>query len=564
MTNIISIDGTSLSSQVAPTVGGYVALGVDGTKSVIFSLFDKKVHFLKPSDYKEIALKSILGLQWCSEKYDYFDEKKESYVFDTRSLTSDIMLECQNKGPYSAIAERGTGVWLDESGELLVNSRELWRADGTVLEHGFHGGKAYPFCGEVGFDATTPEASEEEVQRVLTALNGPGWAQPLAAELLLAFIGVSVLSTALRRRPHVLLTGPAGAGKSAVLETVRWLLGDLAAGFTGPQTMAALYQQLGGTSKAAILDEFEADPARKASKDVLEVARMSYSLQENDSGIVRGTVSGKAKSYRFFAPFLAAGISPGRMEPADLTRWVTLEVKAKARGASFTEAQAREIGPKLCRLIINRWGVFQSSEKVVRKSITESGGDSRMADTVGTLLAMYWAFVSKTPATEDDAAVLVGMFGMEERIAQHAVSDELQCLEALTSRVLPFKLVSGPDVITRSLSIGEAIEQVCKDPSGQPYLIARLAQLGMRVSQSKGKWSLYVACSHAHAELRKLFGGTKWSQGGWSVVLRRLPGGEESTQRIGAGLGAAKVVVIDVPQYLLPANDECADMLLAA
>lgn len=221
MTNIINIDGTSLSTQVAPTVGGYVALGVDGTKSVIFSLLDKKVHVLKSSDYKEMTLKSILGLQWCSEKYDYFDEKKESYVFDTRGLAGDIMLECQKKGPYSAMAERGTGVWLDEDGELLVNGRELWRADGTVLEHGLHGGKAYPFCGEVGFDATTPEASEEDVQQVLAVLSNPGWVQPLAAELLLGSIGVGVLSAALRRRPHVLITGPAGAGKSTVLETVR-------------------------------------------------------------------------------------------------------------------------------------------------------------------------------------------------------------------------------------------------------------------------------------------------------------------------------------------------------
>ena len=179
-----------------------------------------------------------------------------------------------------------------------------------------------------------------------------------------------------------------------------------------------------------------------------------------------------------------------------------------------------------------------------------------MADTVGTLLASYWAFVSSTPATEADAEFLVGMLGIEERIAVHEVSDELQCLEALTSKVVPFKVIDGAALVTRHLSIGQAVETVCKDPTAQPEVVMRLAQLGLRVALSRGKWSLYVANSHTHQELRKLFAGTKWATGGWSVVLRRLPGGEESTQRIGAGLGPAKVTVVDVPEHLLPGVGE--------
>ena len=105
-----------------------------------------------------------------------------------------------------------------------------------------------------------------------------------------------------------------------------------------------------------------------------------------------------------------------------------------------------------------------------------------MADTIGTLLASYWAFVSESPATEEDAKFLVNMLGIEERIAVHQVSDELQCLEALTSRVLPFKVVDGAALVTRHLSIAQAIEMVCKDPTGQPELVMRLAQMGLRVA----------------------------------------------------------------------------------
>lgn len=560
---ILSTTGTPLNQQDSSSCGGYIALGMVGNKFAVFSLLNKQVQFLSPSDLKEMNLKALFGALWCELHYNEFDAKKEEVVFNHKRLATDILSACQAAGPYSETAERRVGVWKMSDGQLVVNGRQLWRADGTVLEHGIHEGRVYPVSGDVGFDLSTPMATREDVNRVLAAFNSPQWIHPMAGEIVLGFFGMSLVSTALRRRPHVLMTGPAACGKSTVLEYVRWLLGSLAYGCTGPQTMAAFYQSLAGTSKVVVNDEFEADPGKKGCKDTFEVARMSYSLQEGDEGIVRGTVTGKSKSYRFYSPFIAAGISPGKMEPADLTRWVILEAKGKPQGEKLTEAQAREFGPRLAHLFISRWNVFQASEDVVRHCILSLGGDGRMADTVGTLLASYWAFVSESPATEEDAKFLVSMLGIEERIAVHQVSDELQCLEALTSRVLPFKVVDGAALVTRHLSIAQAIEMVCKDPTGQPELVMRLAQMGLRVALAKGKWSLYVVNSPMHQELRKLFAGTKWATGGWSVVLRRLPGGEESTQRIGAGLGAAKVTVVDVPEHLLLAGNE-DDMLLAA
>lgn len=560
---ILSTNGTPLTQQNGSTSGGYVPLGMSGNKFAVFSLLNKQVQLLSPSDLKEMNLKALFGALWCEKHYTEFDAKKEEFVFNHKRLATDILCACQAAGPYSETAERRVGVWKMSDGQLVVNGRQLWRADGTVLEHGIHEDRVYPVSGDVGFDLSTAIATAEDVKTVLAAFNSPQWIHPMAGEIVLGFLGASLVSTALSRRPHVLMAGPAACGKSTVLTYVRLMLGTLAHPCTGPQNLAGLYQSIGGTSKAVVNDEFEADPSRKACKDTFEIARMSYSLQEGDEGIVRGTVTGKARSYRFYSPFIAAGISPGKMEPADLTRWVILEAKGKPQGTRLTDAAARELGPKLARLFISRWNVFQASEEVVRQRILSSGGDGRMADTIGTLLASYWAFVSDKPATEEDAKFLVSMLGIEERIAVHQVSDELQCLEALTSRVLPFKVVDGAALVTRQLSIAQAIETVCKDPTEQPEIVMRLAQLGLRVAYARGKWSLYVVNSPMHQELRKLFSGTKWAAGGWSVVLRRLPGGEESTQRIGAGLGAAKVTVIDVPEHLIP-GDDVDDMLLAA
>jgi energy-coupling factor transporter ATP-binding protein EcfA2 len=563
-TNILSIDGTPLTNYAQAAIGGMKALGVNGNKFAVFSLLNKQVSLLGPSDLKEMNLKAHFGAKWCEEQYTEFDPRKETMVFNHRRLANDIITDCQAAGTYSQAFERRTGVWQMDDGQLVINGHELWRPDGEVMEHGIHEGRVYPSFGTVGFDRQTPEASDDEVNEVLGAFGSLNWAHPLASELLLGWLGVATTAAALRRRPHVMLTGPRGCGKSTVLELVKEMLGVMCTAFTGVPTEAGLRQRLAGNPTAALIDEFEYDPSKKNCRDTLEHARSAYSLQEGDEGVVRGSVTGKAVSFRIVSPFLVAGISPGRMEPADISRWVVLEAKDRKVGGKMLEkAKARELGPKLARRFVGRWSVFQASEAVVRDCILASGGDGRMADTVGTLLASYWAFVSDRPATAEDAKFLVDMLGIEERIANQAVSDEQQCLEALTSRVVPFKVMDGYSLVTRQLSIGQAVELVCKDPTGQSDVVTKLAQLGLRVTLAKGKWSLYVANSHMHQELRKLFAGTKWAAGGWSVVLRRLPGGVESTQRIGASSGAMKVTVVDVPQHLLPADDE-GDMLLAA
>lgn len=192
--NIVKADGIPMANGDTNAPGGYVALGTLGGKCVVLSELTKTVVKLSPSEMKEMELKTLCGADWCEERYARLHPKKEVVLFDHRALATDIIRDCQTKGPYVESYERRAGVWLMNDGQLMVNGRELWRPDGTRLEHGIHEGRIYSASGDVGFDVSTPEATDEEVELVRRAFSGIEWQQPIAPELQLGWLGIAFVA----------------------------------------------------------------------------------------------------------------------------------------------------------------------------------------------------------------------------------------------------------------------------------------------------------------------------------------------------------------------------------
>lgn len=546
-------------------VGGFDALGIDKDAVVVFSHFQKSVIRFRPSDLKELNLRLRLGSSWfqqCAEfmSYSKTDPRAGLKGNGSSGVAKYIIAKCQDAGAYTPAVERRAGVWPDEDGGLVINGDELWRHDGSRLQHGMHGGRVYPVAGSLGYGPDTVAAAAVDVERVLSVFRSYHWQAPGAAELLLGWVGVCFVSTALRRRPHVLVTGPHGSGKSTLLEQVSLLLGPHGAPVTGSPTLMGLQQLVQNhPSRGIVVDEFEADGRNARRRSVFEAARASYSLQEGDSGVVRGSATGEAKTYRLSSPFLAGGISPGAMEPADVSRWVVLELGRLADRVGElvcapSRDEFRQLGPHLARLYVGRWDVMSGSIESFRQAVSRVGGDARQADTFGYLLASYWTFTHERRATVEDAEAVVAELQIGHRFRTAAVHDEEECLNALLTRVTSFV---GTDGAAVKLSIGEACRWVVEGRAGRSAIETRLAQLGMRlrVGKASGRWHLFVANSPNHAELRRLFSGSKWAHGGWGVVLQRLPGGHESTQRLASGMPSAKVSVFELPDSMQPACD---------
>lgn len=542
----------------APPVGGFVPLGLEKDKVVVFSHLQKSVVKFRPSDLKESVMRVFLGSLW----YDFYIlvlERQQQPIANRRSkaesgasmMAKHIIASCQAVGIYLPSTERRAGAWLDEKGGLVINSGALWRHDGAVLSHGIHGDYVYPVVKSLGFGPDTSAATSQEVQRVLEVFRTYNWQVPFAAELVLGWVGVCLTATALRRRPHVLITGPAGCGKSTLLEQVTALLGRNAAPVTGSPTLMGLQQLVQDhPSRGIVIDEFEHDGRNQRRMDVFEAARASYSLQEGDAGVVRGSTTGEARAYKLSSPFMGCGISPGPMEPADVTRWVLLELaKLPPQEANCilpSRDEFEQLGPSLARLLISRWTVLRDSLEKFRAAVQVNGGDARMGDTYGHLLACYWAFVNERVATASDAERIIEDAAITKRLHSQAASDHEECLNALFTRVVAFDMPGGAS----KLSIGEACHCLVKGSHGKRSIEERFSQMGLRVRTSKGRQYLLVANSPSHSELRRVFAGSKWSHGGWGLVLRRLPGGCESTQRLGPGLPPCKVTAFLLPDEM--------------
>lgn len=505
----------------------------------------RQVADLRADQHTKLNLLRLAPMQYWEGAYA--DRKGVAWDMAANAL---IRL-AERAGVYDVGRIRGRGAWWDGADAVLHVGDSLVTAGTRVrLE-------AVP-SGRYVYEAAPPMTVEVEdplddagAVALVEALSLVNWERPISAQLLAGWCAVAPVCGALSWRPHVWLTGPAGTGKTWVVDRlVRRLLGELGLAVQSETTEAGLRQTLGHDARPVVFDEIEGEDQRAQQRvqNVLALARQASS--ETGAVIIKGSPLGGARSYRIRSCFAFSSIGVGVDKYADSTRVSVLSIqRATDEGAAerfrkleaavadtVTDQYVKRFIARSVRLVPQ----IRANAAVLARAGAEVIGSQRLGDQVGALLAGCYSLYADDLLSPADARRWVeGQDWSEQRGVQED-TDESACLRRILERVVRVSGSKGPT--ERSLAeLARVASAGGGDDCVSPHEAAStLGRVGLRVDGG----SLIV--SNSHTGVAEALAGTQWAKA-WGRTLRRIPGARGSeVVRFGAVRGRGTEIPLTV------------------
>ncbi len=489
---------------------------------------------LAPLAYWETLYPSKRGVSWTAAASELFSHQAAVGMFDPDSL-------------------RGRGIWWDEGrcvlhlGDRLVVDDHLWPMTSPLASRfRYLRGAALVGTGEA------QPLSDEEALLVLAIADRFHWEVPASAMLLAGWLTLAPICGALRWRPHLWLSGPAGSGKSHLFERFcAVLLGDLARVFVGSVTEAGIRQTLRCDALPVLIDEAEGNEKEDQQRiqTILSLARVASS--ESRAAIVKGSPTGEVARYSIRSMFLLSSIASGLKQGADRRRFALLNL----RNPSELSQQEREshwqaldqdlkelITPEFANRLIARTvrliPVIRSSIAVCSRVAAAHFESQALGDQYGTMLAGAWALQSSRVPSVAEAQALIDGTDWSSYRQSTEVADERRCLNRILQHQLRVE-THERSVVTRTVL--ELVE-LASTAMASPMEVVRVADAadllgrhGMRVRDGE------LLISNTAEAIGRMLADTAWVTN-WAPILGRLPGAKGSRVVHFRGVGSSRAV----------------------
>lgn len=415
----------------------FTILGYDGPTYYLFQHEKRQVMDITKSDLSDSGLIELAPLQWWEENFP--GEKG----INKKQATNWLFRQANARGIYDPTRVRGRGAWKDKDRYVFHHGDRL-SVDGVPTDiTRIKSAYVYPMARRM------PEPSEamltaEEGRRLLDVAKMVRWSKPASAALLAGWTMLAPVCGALKWRPHIWLTGPAGSGKSTIQSDYACALtSGISVYAQGNSTEAGIRQELRADALPVLVDEAESNDEKERARMEGILAMIRQSSSESQAKTLKGTVSGNSMRFSIRSMFCLASINTNLGKQADADRLTKLVIRAPAKDGSGEE-HWNILSDELHKIttdetIANRLlarglallpQILQNVE-VFSRAASKFFGSQREGDQFGTMMAGAWSLCSDSVATDEQAMKMMERYDWDEHTEDHDQDDATKALESV-------------------------------------------------------------------------------------------------------------------------------------
>lgn len=506
-----------------------------------------------------IALFGRSGCDWLTDKFPALSkEGKPTGSFAPGEVNGWIEDQSSRAGIFdSNLPVRGVGFWrADDVPVMHLGHALCW--GGKWIRPGIRRANAL-WPAQAGTVTPSAPATPFEARKLEALFGRWNWAQPGAHMVLYGLWAAGLMGAAISWRPHGVIGGEAGSGKS----TLMTLLGDanpLALMVNG-YTEAGLRQTLASHASAVLLDEADADDPAAMERLQRLIVLLRLASGGGGAAVLRGSSGGAAQRYDVVASAIMGCILPPVLLPQDASRITRLDIQRPAVGgpplpSDAERAEIRRLGPAFLSRAMGALPRFPAAFAEARKQLLALDGEApRVADQIGAILAARHVMQSddELPNMADELDTL--RWAIPSAAWREAEGGPQQCLNHLLHSALEVQRAEGRPTVLRTVQAAIALEPAPDQARRQ------LMDHGMRIGpypfkNKDGPPHLYVM--NTHQQLTRMFASTRWASGKWHEDLGRLPGAIRPRDPVKV-MSGTKVRVVIIPPELLPAKGTVGD-----
>jgi hypothetical protein len=522
---------------------------------------------------KDIGRNAIIGLfggdDYLRGHWPKFDKSGQFVTnFDHGAMSPVLIASCHDKGIWTPEDNvRGVGTWAEDDGTLVMHSGDmLFLSDGMKVATGLRGRMLYPAASPQPHPIKAVAGIGGPAEVLLVKLRSWNWARgELDAKLHLGWIGAAILGAAPDWRPIEWITGGSGTGKSTLMKLTRWVFGARAMITSEDATPAGIKHRTKNSALPVSIDELESEGKNERARDITKLARISSSGGES----LRGSPSGDAMAFTARNAFQFSSIVIPSLPQQDKNRmailalepveWEGAHKKTREPGEDW-DADEEEVadeedtilgrrtewgrvGQGLRGRILAEWPRYKKTFRAYRKALEKAGHNARGCDQFGALGAAYDLLLFDCdPQQLNELAARATEWADELPAASLPEtsgysSSHQACLAHLLGAQLDAFRGGNKVSVSKLLRLARDERQNLQQSNSQDS-VQVLEQQGIKIYRDKrdpeGK-AWWVAISHTHPGLARIFNGTDWgglpgAPGAWAQMMGRMPGAVAKTE----------------------------------